>query len=106
MGTIREIVPFFAVEEIAMIGLPPLERDAPAQKVHLPADAAVEEVADGIGTDLAGEIDLQRRVDRHHVVVAGDQCGVIGIGRGMELENRIVVHEIEQVVSCPGQIPE
>ena len=36
MGTMREIVPFLAVDEIAMIGLPPLERDAPRRKSTCP----------------------------------------------------------------------
>ena len=104
MGTMREMVPFFAVEEIAMIGLPPLERDAPAQEIDLPADAAVELVADRIGADLSGQIDLQRGIDRDHVVVARDQPGIVGVGRGMEFEDRIVVDEVEQVLACPARI--
>ncbi len=36
MGTIREMVPFFAVEGSAMMGLPPLERDAPRRKSTCP----------------------------------------------------------------------
>src|SRR5438105_6796295 len=36
MGTILEIAPFLAVDEIAMMGLPPLERDAPRRKSTWP----------------------------------------------------------------------
>jgi hypothetical protein len=36
MGTIREIVPLFAVDEIAMIGFPPLDREAPRRKSTCP----------------------------------------------------------------------
>ena len=36
MGTMRETVPFFAVEGNAMIGLPPLDRAAPRMKSTCP----------------------------------------------------------------------
>ena len=54
----REMVLFFAVEEMAMMGLPPFDREAPRKKVHLPADAAVELVADRIRADLASKVNL------------------------------------------------
>src|SRR5579872_116404 len=43
-----------------------------ADKVDLSANSAVEGAADGIGTDLTREIDLDGGVDRHHFVVARD----------------------------------
>ena len=43
-----------------------------ADEVHLPADAGVDAVADRVGADLAGEVDLERRVDRDD---AGRSCG-------------------------------
>jgi len=36
MGTIREMASFFAVDERAMIGFPPLDREAPRKKSTCP----------------------------------------------------------------------
>src|SRR5208282_4084370 len=66
------------------------------KEVNLPANAAIELGPNRIGADLAGQVDLQGRVNSHHLVVASDESGIVGIGRGMELEDGIVVHEVEQ----------
>src|SRR6266566_1386257 len=71
-----------------------------SEKVHLPADAAVELIPDRVGTYLAGEINLQRGVYCHHVVIAGNQSRIIGVCGWVELEYRIVIHELEHL-SCP-----
>ena len=44
--------------------------------------------------DLAGQIDLERRVDRDDVVVLADPRGVVGVIAGMELDERVVVDEV------------
>src|SRR5579862_6448136 len=67
-----------------------------AQEIHLSADSAVELVADRIRANLSGEIDLQRRVNCHHVVVSPDANRMVRVGRRMKLENRIVVHKLKQ----------
>ena len=85
-------------------GLAALGTRCAAQKIHLPANAAVELVADRIRADLPGKIDLQRRIDGDHVVVAGDQAGIVDIGGRMEFEDRIVVDEIENASWCRAQI--
>ena len=83
-----------------MIGLPPLERDSSAQEIHLPADSAIELVADRVGADLPGQIDLHCGVDRHHIVIAGDESGIVGVGRGMKLEDGIVVDKLKQALGA------
>ena len=67
-----------------------------AKEIDLPADAAIKLVANRIGTDLPGQIDLHRGIDGHHLVVAGDQSGVVGIGGGVKLKNGIVFDKLEQ----------
>src|SRR6516225_5223158 len=67
-----------------------------AQEVHLPADAATKLSADRVRTHLSSQVDLQRRVDRHHVVVAGNQQRVVSVSVGVELEDWVVVHEVEK----------
>src|SRR5208337_1419625 len=68
-----------------------------ANEVHLPSNPAVEAGSDRVRANLAGQVDLQGRVNRYHVVVAGNECGIVGIRRWMKLENRIVVDEVEQL---------
>jgi hypothetical protein len=36
MGTMRDTVPFFVVDEIATIGFPPFDREAPRKKSTWP----------------------------------------------------------------------
>src|ERR1035441_4967246 len=69
-----------------------------ANEVHLPANPAVELVSDGVRANLASQVDLQSRINGHHVVVTGNERGIVGIGGGMKLENRIVVDEVEQLL--------
>src|SRR5436190_7189730 len=68
-----------------------------AEKVHLAPDAAVELIPYRVGAYLAGEINLQRRVYCHHVVIAGNQSRIIGVCGWVELEYRIVIHELEHL---------
>jgi hypothetical protein len=65
-----------------------------ADEVELAADAAVEAGTDGVGADLAGQIDLDRRVDGDHAVVLGDVEGIVDVVGGVHLDNRIVVNEL------------
>ena len=74
-----------------------------AQEVDLSADSAVELVADGIGADLAGEIDLQSGVDGDHAVIARDQDGIVDVGGGVEFEDRVVVDEIEDTLRAKNE---
>ena len=80
-----------AVAGSAMIEAPPGERAAGAHEVDLPADPADVVARRSLGIDLAGEVHLQRRVDRdeprsraEHVRRRGcswsGQCGSPGCG--------------------------
>ena len=40
------------------------------------------------------EIDLERRVDRDHLVVLADERGVVGAIARVELDERVVVDEV------------
>jgi len=53
--------------------------------------------------DLAGEIDLQRRVDGDHVIIACNQGRIVSVCRGVELEDGIVIHEIKQAFRAQGK---
>src|SRR5581483_6044171 len=57
-----------------------------AQEVDLPANSAVELVADGIRAYLAREVHLQSGVDGNHVVVARDENWIVHPGCGVELK--------------------
>lgn len=59
------------------------------------ADAGVDGVAEGIGADLAGEVDLECGVDGDDAIVFPDQAGVVRAIAGVEFHERIVVDEIE-----------
>ena len=70
-----------------------------AIEVHLPADAGVEQRAERIRADLAGEVDLQGDVDGDLLVLLGDDERVVDVFRRMEREPRVVV---DVVVEPPG----
>src|SRR6266496_503660 len=74
-----------------------------AQEVHLAADAAVKLVAYRVGANLAGKINLQSGVDRHHIVIACDPLRIVGVSGWSELKNRIIVHEIEKLLGSEGE---
>ena len=71
------------------------ERGA-ADEVHLAADARVEPLADRIGDDLAGEVDLDRGVDGDHPLEGPDHVGVVGEVDRPHLDHRVVVDEVVQ----------
>lgn len=59
------------------------------------ADAGVDGVAEGVGADLAGEVDLERGVDGDDAIVFPDQACVVRAIAGVEFDEGIVVDEIE-----------
>ena len=65
-----------------------------AVEIHLSADAGEKLGADRIGANLSREVNLQRRVDRHHFVLLADDERVVDVFGGMKREQRIVVHVI------------
>jgi len=69
----------------------------------VPADAAEEHRAEGVGAHLAGEIHLQRRVDRDHVVVLGDEERIVRVLRRVHLDDRVVVDEFIQLAAAGGE---
>src|ERR1035437_307263 len=75
---------------------PTLGAGGAAQKIPLPADAAVGSAAHGVRADLPGEVHFDGRVDGHHAVVLGDHERVVAIGGGVELEDGVIVDKIEQ----------
>ena len=44
-----------------MMARPSFRQRRPAHEIHLAADAGIEPAANGVGHDLAGEVDLDRR---------------------------------------------
>ena len=103
MGTMREMVPLFRGRRNRDDRLAAFGARRAAQEIHLPADAAVELVADGVGADLPGEIDLQRGIDGDHVVVAGDASGIVDIGGGVKFEDGIVVDKVKQLPGAESE---
>ena len=66
-------------------------------------EAASSAVADGIGAHLPGQIDLERRIDRHDLGILPDERCVVGPVAGVKLDCGIIVHKIEQP---PGAVDE
>ena len=87
----RETFPHSAVDWMARMVLPPGASTAPRMKFGVAPRAAVESLSQGFGGGLAGEVHLQGAVDGHHVVLAGDHQGVVGVIDGPELDGGIVV---------------
>ena len=74
-----------------------------AVEIHLPADAGEKFRADGIGADLAGEVNFQRGVDGHHLVLLADDGRVVDVFGRMEREQRIVVHVIVELLRAEAE---
>ena len=79
-----------------MIARPSGRERGAADEVHLAADAAVDPVADRVGDDLAGQVDLDRRVDGGHPAERPDDVGVVGEVDRAHLDHRVVVDEVVQ----------
>ena len=76
---------------------PALGREAgSADEVHLAPDPAVQPVADRVGDDLAGQVDLDRGVDGDHPAERADDVGVVGEVDRSHLDHRVVVDEVVQ----------
>ncbi len=69
-----------------------------SQKIHSPSHTAVDLVTHGIGTHLAGEIDLQSGIDGDHLVVLRNDQIVVRVFYREKGHHGIVVDEI---VECP-----
>ena len=55
------------------------------------ADAAVKTIAEGVGADLACEVDFEADVDGDHFFVLANQIGVVDIFRRVKFEEGIIV---------------
>ena len=74
-----------------------------AVEVDLPADAGVESRAERVGADLAGEVDLQRGVDRHHLVLLADDERVVDVLGRVEGEQRVVVDVVVEPLGAHAE---
>ena len=74
-------------------GLAALGQLGPAHEIQLAARSGIDAGADGIGTDLAGKVYLDGRIDGHHPGVLRNHARVVGVGNIQHLHLRIVVYE-------------
>ena len=88
--------PPLAVDGRAMIARPSDASAGAPDEVHLAADPAVQPVTDRVGDDLAGQVDLDRRVDGDHPAERPDDVGVVGEVDRAHLDHRVVVDEVVQ----------
>ena len=77
-----------------MIGRPPLDFAAPRMKSTCPPKPGIDVGPDRVGADLPGEVDLEGRVDRDHVLVLADDERIVHVLRRMRLDQRIVVEVV------------
>src|SRR5271166_7078964 len=83
--------------------LAPFRACRSADEIELSAEAAVEPRANRLRADLSGEVNLYGRVDGHHALVLRNAERIVGIGRRMELENRVLVHKVEQLLGAEDE---
>jgi len=84
-------------------GFAPIGHGRTADKIHLPADAAVKLESEGIRTHLPGEINGQRGIDGHHPVVLGDDIRIVHVLTRPEFKERIVVHIVIQAACAHAE---
>ena len=63
-------------------------------EVHLAADPGIHPMADAVRHDLAGQVDLDGRVDRGHPAERPDDVRVVREVDGSHLDHRVVTHEV------------
>ena len=85
-----------------MIGRPPALMEAPPDKVDLAPDPRTEKAADGIESDLTGEIHPQGAIDGNHAVIAGDEEGVGDHLAGAHVDVRVGVKKAVEVGRSEG----
>src|SRR5665213_3054428 len=67
-----------------------------ANEIQLPAEAAVRPCSERIGADLAGEIDLQRRIDGDHAVVLRYDKRIVGVADRPEFEDGVLMNAVTE----------
>ena len=72
----------------------------PSDEVDLPAEPGVDVGPDGVGANLAGQVDLDRGVDGHEVVVLADHEGVVDVLDGVGLDEWIVVEKLVELLGA------
>ena len=67
-------------------------------EIDLSAEAREDPRSDRVAHDLSGQIDLDRRVDRHHLGHLRDHEGVVRESHVADLDRRVVVHELVRLL--------
>ena len=66
-------------------------------EVHLSAGSGENPGTDGVGADLAGEVNLRCGIDGHHQGIPGDYPGVVCVFDVLHGDRSVVVDEIVDV---------
>ncbi len=98
----RDTPPPAAVDGSAMMARPSSASAAPRMKSIWPPTPLYMPPADRVGADLAGQVDLDRRVDRDHRWKRRMTRGVVGVIGRAHLDHRVVVDEPVQPLACPS----
>ena len=75
-------------------GLAALRQRCAVYEVDLSADTRIELRAQRVRAYLAGNVDLQRRIDGRHAVVLRDDVGIVGVAHVHHQYGRVVVDEV------------
>ena len=71
--------------------------------VALAAGTGVVEGADGLGGALAEQVHVEGGVHGHHVVILGDDTGVVDVAAGHETHAGVLVQEVVQAAVAQGK---
>lgn len=71
-----------------------------SDEVDLSTEAGVHAGADRVGADLAGQVDLDARVDGGHFRVLADDFGVVDVVDLQHLDERVVVDEVVELLGA------
>ncbi len=75
-------------------GFPPRSHGGAADKAGLAADAAVKERANGFCSSLPRQIHLECAVDGNHILMPGDEKGIVCIVDLFQLDGRMIIDEL------------
>jgi hypothetical protein len=82
---------------------PTLRTLRPNMRIGGPTHSAELAMANGLGTNLSGDIHFHRRIDGMHQVVFANPMGIIDKGRRHQIQSGMLVHKLVEISAAENK---